>query len=99
VYDETRFLSGSEIGECVAVAKRKGRDWFVAVENGATPRSLEIPLEFLGGGTYSMEAFSDATDRPDGYVRANRQVTADDSLSLDVKPSGGFVARLRPHQD
>ena len=27
-----RILPSSEIGKCVAVAKRKGRDWFVAVD-------------------------------------------------------------------
>ena len=47
VWDETRVLAGS-IGEYAAFARRKGDAWFVGVMNGDSPRTIEVPLEFLG---------------------------------------------------
>ena len=44
----TRFnvnVTVLEAGSDVAVAKRKGRDWFVAVENGAEERRITISRE------------------------------------------------------
>jgi alpha-glucosidase len=50
-WDETRVLRGSEIGECVAMARRKGGDWWVAVlTNGA--RRVEVDFGFLGEGDW-----------------------------------------------
>lgn len=95
VYDETRVLSGSEIGKCVAVAKRKGKDWFVAVENGAAERRLEIKLDFLGSSTGELVGFADAADRPDGYAIDRRVVGAADLLKLTIRPCGGYAGLIR----
>ena len=95
VYDEARVLAGSEIGECVALAKRKGNDWFIAVENGAEARKLAVDLGFLDAGEYDMMSFADAADRPDGYTVSRRVVGRDGTLDLEINPKGGFVAWLR----
>ncbi len=47
VWDETRVLSCTEMGEVVAYARRKGNDWWVGVMNGDKEREIEIPLDFL----------------------------------------------------
>ncbi len=95
LYDETRVLDGSEIGECVAIARRKGRDWFIAVENGAEARKLSVNLGFIAEGEYDMTAFADAVDRPDGYAVSRRVVRRDETLDIEINPKGGFVAWLR----
>ena len=95
VYDETRVLPGSEIGECVAVAKRKGEDWFVAVENGATARRLRIDFTFLGEGTFALRSFADAANRPDAFLCESRDVTRRDSETVDLRACGGHVVWLR----
>ena len=95
VYDEARVLAGSEIGECVALAKRKGNDWFIAVENGAEARKLAVDLGFLDAGEYDMTAFADASDRPDGYTVSRRVVGRGETLDIEINQKGGFVAWLR----
>lgn len=95
VYDETRILPGSEIGECIAVAKRKGKDWFIAVENGAAARKLALKLDFLGTARGELIGYADAADRPDGYTIERRAVTGKDTIELTVRPCGGYAAWIR----
>ena len=95
VYDETRILPGSEIGECIAVAKRKGKDWFIAVENGCRERTLSIRLDFLGSSRGGLSGFADAAGRPSGYLIERRVVGGGDTIELTVRPFGGYVAVIR----
>lgn len=95
VYDETRILPGSEIGECVAVAKRKGKDWFIAVENGAAERKLSVKLDFLAAAGGSLTGFADIPDRPNGYAVDCREVRTSDVIALTVRPYGGYAAWIR----
>jgi alpha-glucosidase len=48
VWDETRVLPPSEIGELAVFARRHGDTWFVGVSNGATARTIRIDSGFLG---------------------------------------------------
>jgi alpha-glucosidase len=95
VYDETVILPGSEIGECIAVAKRKGSRWFIAIENGAQDRSLEIPLSFLGSGKWSMRKFADREGTDLGFDISECVVAPSGKLKLSLRAKGGFVAWLR----
>ena len=99
VYDETRILPGSEIGECIAVAKRKGKDWFIAVENGVSERKLSIGLDFLGASRGELVGFADIADRPFGYATECRAVKGSDTIKLTVRPSGGYAAWIRTSAD
>ena len=94
-YDETVFLPGSEIGECVAVAKRKGDRWFVAVENASQPKALNLPLSFLKDGEWNLLGFKDnPRGKLDDCVKETRAVKPADSLKLRIAPCGGYVALL-----
>ena len=95
IYDETRILPGSEIGECIAVAKRKGNDWFIAVENGAAERHFTIRLDFLGPVTGVLSGYADASDRPDGYTVDRREVGTCDVIELTIRPCGGYAAWIQ----
>ena len=95
VYDETIVLPGSEIGECVAMAKRKDGRWFLAVENGAEARRLAIRLGFLGAGRWRLLGFrDDPSGRLDAAVREERTVTSGEPVGLDIRPCGGYVAMI-----
>ena len=97
VYDETRILPGSEIGGCVAMARRAGNTWFIAVENGADARSLRFRLDFLKDGAWRLLEFTDdPSGRLDAAVRGERTVTPADALTLAIRPCGGYIARLVP---
>ena len=47
-FDETVVLGG-EMGEWLALARRKGNTWYVAAMNNWTPRDLQLDLSFLNG--------------------------------------------------
>jgi alpha-glucosidase len=91
VWDETRVLPGSEPGKIVAEARRSGKQWFIAVINGGDATTLDIPLGFLGAGSWQSVQLRDAKDRPDAWDRREQKTTRRDHIRLDLTPRGGFV--------
>ena len=59
-WEETRALSGDP-NEYVAIARRRGNEWFLGAITNRTPRELDIPLSFLGPGNFTAEIHSGAT--------------------------------------
>jgi alpha-glucosidase len=94
VWDETLVLPGSEIGEMAAFARRSGRDWFVGVLNGRTPRTLTVDLGFLGTRRYDALVVRDTADDSGGVVVEKTMATARSPLAVVLRSAGGFVARL-----
>jgi alpha-glucosidase len=93
VWDETRVLPGSEIGELVIYARRAGETWFLAVMCGPEARTAKVPLLFLGDGPYRATVVQDEGDGSTVAV-TNRTHQRTDALSLDLRAGGGFVARF-----
>jgi len=93
-WDETRVLSGSAIGECAALARRKGDAWFVAVLNGPAPRTLDLPLDFLGEGSYRSLVVRDRPNQSDAVDVENATTQRDKRLNLQLPPGGGYIARF-----
>ncbi len=96
VWDETRVLSGSEIGDLAVMARRKGDTWFVGIINGGPARSYSLNLAFLGEGSYAATQLADDATRPDKLVRTETTVQASTSLAVQMNAGGGFVAMLTP---
>jgi len=95
VWDETRVLNGSEPGNVVAMARRSGNAWFIAVINGGNATSLDIPLGFLGDGKWKGSRLYDSKEKPDAWDRQDGAATKADHIRLNLSPRGGFVAWLR----
>jgi len=93
-WDETRVLPFSEIGEVAAFARRSGNRWFLVIANGPTARSLDVPLSFLGGGSHAALLVRDREDDPAAVVVQNTAVRPEDSLKIDLRAGGGFIARF-----
>lgn len=94
VWDETKVLSCTSMGEVVAYARRSGTTWWIGVMNGATEREVRIPLDFLRKKANATLVY----DNPATNVsidRQNKVVTAKEVLTLKLAPGGGFVARLK----
>ncbi len=91
VWDETRVLAGSEPGKVVAEARRSGKQWFIAVINGGNATTLDIPLDFLGAGSWQSTQLRDAKDKPDAWDRQDGKATRSSHIRLDVAARGGFV--------
>jgi len=97
-FDETVALDG-QVGEYIALARKKDHDWFVAAMGNWTPRDLTIDLSFLGEGNFVAEIFKDglnadrdATD----YKKETLRVSAKDKLLIHLSNGGGWAGRIYP---
>jgi alpha-glucosidase len=98
VWDETRVLGGRP-GEYIAIARRRGREWFVGAITGTQPREIDLPMEFLGRGDYTADIYSDAPDAEQNPKHAQfdqKRVNAATLLHVRLAPSGGEAIRIRP---
>jgi alpha-glucosidase len=94
IWDETRVLPFSEIGEVAGFARRHGKQWFLVIANGPTGRSLDVPLTFLDGGSHQALLVRDREDDPAAVDVETKMVRRDDSLTVVLRASGGFIARF-----
>lgn len=92
VWDETRFLDG-EIDDFVAVARRKGKDWYIGVMGNEEPRQVSLPLAFLGDGKFKAKIYQDGAS-PTTLDESTRDVSKADALTLKLAPSGGAAVQL-----
>ncbi len=97
-FDETRALDGS-VGEYVAIARRKGADWYVGAMTNWTARDLTLDLSFLPAGAYHAEIMRDGVNADrDGtdYKAETLAVSNDRKLAIHLAPGGGWVAKISP---
>ena len=97
-WDETKVLSG-KIGEHIAIARRRGQDWFIGAMTNETSRALRLPLNFLGKGEYNITAYADgpaAATEPKQVAISTDKTRAGETLTLQLAPSGGYAAHLKP---
>lgn len=101
VFDETRVLAG-EVGEYVAIARRAGDVWYIGAMTNASPRTLNMALDFLNPEiTYDATILSDgvnAAKHPTDYKISTKKLTPDTSgnISVDLAPGGGWTAVICP---
>ncbi len=96
VWDETRVLS-AQVGDWVAVARRRGDEWYVGAMTDWDARELELDLSFLGDGSWTATIFEDgvnasriATD----YRRLERRITSGERVTVQLAPGGGWAAKF-----
>jgi alpha-glucosidase len=95
VWDETRVLPFSEIGEVAGMARRNGDLWVLAVINGPEGRQVKIPLTFLARGPRSAILVRDTPDEAAAVAIEKTTVSRDTVLTVDLRAGGGFVATIR----
>jgi len=99
-WDETRVLAGQP-GDFIAVARRKGAQWFVGCLTGSRERTIELPLDFLSEGEFKAEIYADAPDAatsPKKSVKEERSVRKGAQLSVRMAPGGGQAIRISPQR-
>ncbi len=94
VWDETRVLPNSSIGEVVVFARRTGDTWFLAVMNGGKARKLSIPLSFLGDGKYSAMVVGDDKKNSGAVKIKELTMIHRNTLMIDLHAGGGFIGRF-----
>ncbi|TWP46129.1 glycoside hydrolase family 97 protein [Lentzea tibetensis] len=90
-WDDTKLLEGDP-GKLAVFARRSGAEWYVGANVAGAARTLDVPLAFLGSGTWQAEIFNDNADRK--LTFSTRTVTAGGTLSLPVARDGGFTVRF-----
>jgi alpha-glucosidase len=94
VWDETRVLPPSAIGELAIYARRSGDRWFLGVLNGKERQTLRVPLSFLGKGRYHATLVQDDPAGGAAVRMGEREVTPKDLVDVPLRDGGGFVARF-----
>ena len=94
VWDETRVLPPSEIGEIAVYAQRKGTTWFLSAINGLQPKAIKIPLTFLGKGKYAAWVLRDNPADPASVKIAGEIAKSIDVLNIELVAGGGYMARF-----
>jgi len=92
MWDETRVLSQSSIGNTCAMARRKGSEWFLAITNRAVSRTWSVPLTFLSPGvSYQARIVRDGSTAIETST-----VGSGTTLSVTAANEGGIIARFTP---
>lgn len=97
-WDDTNVLNGA-VGDFVTIARKNGSEWYLGSITDWTPRTLDVPLDFLGSGTWTAEIWADGADsdtNAESVAMKTVTVTAGQSLTIDMGPGGGFAARFYP---
>jgi alpha-glucosidase len=97
VWDDTRVLDGV-VGQQIVMVRKSGDDWFLGALTNSEPRQLNIRLNFLGAGNWKMQLWKDGADAAENaehLATEERTVQSGDTLSLQLAPAGGCVARLQ----
>jgi len=94
VWDETKVLPPSKIGQTAVFARRTGQNWFIGVLNGVEAHNITLDLSFLGEGSFSSFEFYDNATNPAAFVTKEENVTSDKTLNIPLNSAGGFVAML-----
>ncbi|PRY96199.1 glycoside hydrolase family 97 protein [Marinilabilia salmonicolor] len=98
VFDETVPLAG-EIGDYVAVARRKGDTWYVGAMTDWNGRELELDFSFLGDGAYKATVFADGINADRAardYTKEEITINGDQKLKIEMKSGGGWAAVIEP---
>ena len=92
VWDETRVLRPSEIGELAMFARRSGQTWFVAAMNGRQARTVTVDLSLLTSRRARALIVRDDPGTEAGVVVESRDVSG--AIEIPLRAAGGFVLRV-----
>jgi alpha-glucosidase len=98
VWDETRVLD-ARLGDFVVVARRHGQEWWLGAMTDWTARDLEVPLDFLPGGSFEVDAWQDGVNADrwaSDYKRIRLTATRAARVKIHLAPGGGWAAHVAP---
>ncbi|MBO4876641.1 MAG: glycoside hydrolase family 97 catalytic domain-containing protein [Ruminococcus sp.] len=93
VWDDMKVLDGRPMSFNVT-ARRSGSDWYIGCST-IDKRTVKIKLsDLISSGTYNAYIFADNEDGSKLVTTVLNGLTADDEITRDVLPNGGFVIKL-----
>jgi alpha-glucosidase len=97
-WDSTIVLDG-KIGRFIAIARKKGDNWFIGVMTGSRERNIEISFSFLSDGIWSAEIYSDSPDadlNPQNVSIGQTNVLRSNVKQFHMAKGGGLAMILKP---
>ncbi|WP_158797215.1 glycoside hydrolase family 97 protein [Pedobacter sp. L105] len=97
-WDQTVALEG-KIGEYAVVARKNGNNWYIGGMTNWEARNFSIPLTFLDAKKYKIEILKDGINvskHAADYQLITKEITAQETLSVDLAAGGGYTAILTP---
>jgi alpha-glucosidase len=98
VWDKTIALEG-EISQYVAIARRKGNQWYIGALTNWDARTLTLKLDFVSDAKYQIAIFQDGVNAhrvASDYVFRETTADKDEVLTVHMKQGGGWAAVLTP---
>jgi alpha-glucosidase len=95
-WDKTIPLAG-KVGEYVAMARKKGNEYFAATMTNWDARDLTLDFSFLPDGNWKIEIFKDGVNADRNgidYKKVVKTINNTDQLKIHMAPGGGWVARI-----
>lgn len=95
-WDETKVIA-AKAGKYLAIARRKGTDWYIGAITDHDGITLNPKLNFLSEGNYNAEIYSDAKDvdqYPDHLIKEAKNITKATTLNMLLASGGGQVIHL-----
>jgi alpha-glucosidase len=93
-WDDTKVLAG-ELGKYVVIARRKGDVWYLGALTDWDEREITVDLaDFLPAGDYEAHLYLDGVNahrKAEDYQVKTQAVSADESLTVTLKPGGGMA--------
>lgn len=93
--DWSQALQG-EIGKYIAVVRRAGDNYYLGAGTDSNARTLTVPLTFLGDGKYTATVYADDPADATKVVISSRDVTAADTLTVEMAAAGGQAVTFMP---
>jgi len=95
-WDDTHALDG-KIGEYVAIARKKGTDWYIGAMTDWSERDIILDLSFLDEGSYQATFFTDGVNAnrdAEDYQMKKYEVDGSSKIKVTLKSGGGVAVRL-----
>jgi alpha-glucosidase len=99
-WDETHVIDARP-GEWLAIARRKGDDWYVGAITNHENRSITRVFDFLPAGRYTAEVYSDAPSSDTNLnhlVKQVRHINNTTAVKMVLASGGGQVMHLWPEK-
>jgi alpha-glucosidase len=93
VWDDTKVLGGYP-GEYIIMAKRSGKYWYVGAMTNDAERTVQLKLDFLPSGKYTLSSWADVLSSPQSLTKSNRGVSASSVINIHLDTAGGWVAKI-----
>ena len=94
MFDESRIIAG-EVGKYIVTARRKGDTWYVGAMTNWDRRDIELPMSFLGSGSWKADIFADGVNaerNAKDYKITSAEISSTMTLKVPMKKGGGWAA-------